>query len=462
MSKITNNIINYIRSYSRYDLKRELLAWLKIIKFYLPVAIPIVAAATAVFIYIKPIPLTKTYLAIGQGGGMYEQMASTYQAFFATQRLDLEPVKTDGLESGLKQAHDEASRVDSSFITSGTASAKQFPGLVSLGSVEAAPLWLFYRGQPIHVDDPFEYFSQRKIAVGTEHTVTHRMFSTLMELNNPGTGERNNFLRLAHSDAADKLRRGEIDAMFIVDGFHSSLIQSLLNDPEIHLMNFTLADAYVRKLPYLQKVTIPKASINLSETIPVNEITLLATSVNLLVESTLHPAVQWAFLMAAQDRNLKTQRFFTTIGPYPAYQDKSFPLSPVAERFYKSGIPSYFSHLPLWLAALIENFWVLLLAIFLIAVPFIKKLSGLRSGASEKLLWKHFWELRHLEDLLGNAKTSVETTEVVQKLQALEYSVSICWVGASHMRHYYNLKRCVSSSLQDAKQQLKRQQEANL
>ena len=227
-------------------------------------------------------------------------------------------------------------------------------------------------------------------------------------------------------------------------------------------MNFTLADAYVRKLPYLQKVTIPKASINLSETIPANEITLLATSVNLLVESTLHPAVQWAFLMAAQDRNLKTQRFFTTIGPYPAYQDKSFPLSPVAERFYKSGVPSYFSHLPLWLAALIENFWVLLLAIFLIAVPFIKKLSGLRSGASEKLLWKHFWELRHLEDLLGNTKTSVETTEVVQKLQALEYSVSKCWVGASHMRHYYNLKRCVSSSLQDAKQQLKRQQEANL
>ena len=341
MSKITNNIINYIRSYSRYDLKRESLAWLKIVKFYLPVAIPIAAAAIAVFIYIKPIPLTKTYLAIGQGGGMYEQMASTYQAYFVTQDLDLELVKTEGLESGLQQAHDDTSRVDSSFVTSGTATAKQYPGLVSLGSVEAAPLWLFYRGKPIHVDDPFEYFSQKSIAVGTEHTVTHRMFTTMMALSNPGTGERSNFLRLAHSDAANKLRKGEIDAMFIVDGFDSSLIQSLLDDPEIHLMDFTLADAYVRKLPYLQKVTIPKASINLSETIPSQEIALLATSVNLLVENTLHPAVQWAFLIAAQDRNLKTQRFFTNTGPYPAYQDKAFPLSPVAERFYKHGVPRF-------------------------------------------------------------------------------------------------------------------------
>lgn len=461
MSKITNNIINYIRSYARFDLKRELLAWLKLVKFYLPVAVPAVAAAIALFVYIKPIPLDKTYLAIGQGGGMYEQMAQTYQTYFANRGLDLEPVKTDGLESGVHQADDDASRVNSTFVISGTSTAQQFPGLVSLGSVEAAPLWLFYRGKPIQVDDPLEYFSQRKIAVGTEHTVTHRMFSTLMELSNPGTGERSNFLQLAHIDAADKLRKGEIDALFIVDGFHSPLIQSLLHDPEIQLMDFALSDAYIRQLPYLQKVTIPKASINLSETVPTREISLLATSVNLLVENSLHPAVQWAFLMAAQDRNLKTQRFFTSIGPYPAYQDKSFPLSPVAERFYKHGVPAFFSYLPLWLSSLIDNFWVLLLAIFLIALPVIKKLSGLRSGASEKLLWKHFWELRHLEDLLSNAKTTDATAGVVQQLQALEYSVAKCWVGAAHMRHYYNLKRCVSSSLQDAEEQLKRQKEAN-
>ena len=461
MSKITNNIINYIRSYFRYDLKRESLAWLKIVKFYLPVAVPVVVAVITLFIYIKPIPLAKTYLAIGQGGGIYEQMASSYKTYFATRDLDLEPVKTEGLEAGLQQAHDDASRIDSSFVISGTATAKQFPGLVSLGSVEAAPLWLFYRGKPIHVDDPFEYFSQKRIAVGSEHTVTHKMFTTMMALSNPGIGERSNFLRLTHGDAANKLRKGEIDAMFIVDGFNSPLIQSLLNDPEIHLTDFRLADAYVRKLPYLQKVSIPKASINLSETLPSQEIALLATSVNLLVETTLHPAVQWAFLMAAQDSNLKTQRFFTNVGPYPAYQDKSFPLSPVAERFYKHGVPSFFSYLPLWLAALIDSFWVLLLAIFLIALPLIKKLSGLRSGASEKLLWKHFWELRHLEDLLGNAKTPTATADVIEKLQALESGVSHCWVGAAHLRHYYNLKRCVSSSLEDAEQQYKHQMAAN-
>lgn len=450
MPNNAHTIISYILKYTRYDLKRELLAWVKIAKFYLPVLIPAMIATVAAFIYIKPVPLNPTYLAIGQGSNLYEALSKSYTAFFDRNNLKLNVVTTSGLQSGLGQLQDEASNVNASFVTSGTATAKDYPNLVSLGSVDAAPLWLFYHGKTVNTDDPFEYFRDKKIAIGADGTVTQRLFTTLMELNNRGTGARTNFLHLPHTEAADRLRNGDIDAMFVVDGYHSPIIQSLLKDPNIQLMTFPLAEAYERKLPFLQKVTVPKASIDIDAVRPAKDVTLLATSVNLLVEKDLHPAMQWAFLMAAQDQNLKSERFFTATGPYPAYQDKSFPLSPVAARFYKNGTPALFEYIPLWLGALIDNLWIVILAAVLVVLPLIKKLSSLRIGASEKLLWKHFWELRYCEDLLHHAESPAQVSMVLVQLHDLAERVDHTWVGAPQIRHYYNLKRCIASCIKDA------------
>ncbi len=79
--------------------------------------------------------------------------------------------------------------------------------------------------------------------------MTYKLFTRLMEMNNPGTGNRPNFQKLAHSDAAKQLRDGKLDAIFIVNNYDSEIIQSLLNDPSIKLMNFPLADAYVKNYP---------------------------------------------------------------------------------------------------------------------------------------------------------------------------------------------------------------------
>ena len=450
-------IAAFIANYARYDLKREIAAWFKVGKFYLPVLVPLLIVAIGLLIAIKPFPNQQTYLAIGQAGSMADQTGREFAAFFRQQGLELNIQNTAGLESGLQQLDAASSRINASFVTSGTATRETYPGLVSLGSVELAPLWLFYRGNAIQVDDPFEFYRDKTIGVGAEGTVTNKLFNRLMELNNPGTGSRPNFLKLPHADAARQLREGSIEAMFIVDGYNSPVIQSLVNDPSIKLMNFPLADAYARKLPFLQKVIVPRASVDIDRIRPSSDITLLASSVNLLVEKDLHPAVQWAFLLAAKDVNLKSEHFFASAADYPKYKDKTFPLSSVAERFYNSGTPALFEYLPLWLAALIDNIWVALLAFFLVIVPFTNKLLGFRSFASKKLLWKHFWEVRFLEDELANSKTKADTVDVLRRMQALEATIAATWTADDDMRHYYNVSRCIAGSIQAAKKQLERQ-----
>ena len=450
MLKKISSVASFITNYARYDLKRECIAWLMVIKYYLPVLAIITIAALVALTLIAPFPKQQTYLAIGQSGSMADQTGREFATYFGNHGLSLNIQNTEGLDSGLHQLDADSSRINASFVTSGTATHDQFPELQSLGSVQVAPLWLFYRGKTIETDDPFEFYKDKLISTGAKGTVTNKLFNRLMELNNPGTGEKGNFLHLTHAEAAQALSNGKIEAMFIVDGFNSSVIQSLLKDPSVKVMNFPLADAYVRKLPFLQKVIVPRASIDIDNIRPQSDVTLLASSVNLLIEKDLHPAIQWAFLLASQDVNLKTEQFFTSAANYPKYKDKSFPLSPIAERFYKSGTPSFFNYLPFWLAALVENIWVELLTLFLVVLPLAKKALGFRSFASKKLLWQHFWELRFLEDELENCKSAEDLKEVISRLKLLESTVTNTWVEDQDMRHYYNLTRCIATTLQNA------------
>ncbi|MCX5494403.1 hypothetical protein OSH11_06805 [Kaistia dalseonensis] len=444
------NIFNHFRLYARHDLGRELSVWGKIGQFYLPVAIVVALAAAATFFYVQPFPGRDTVLATGQRGTVTDQLGEAFESFFKRNGLTLQIESRTGLDEIENDLRDPDSRVNASFVVSGAGSPADYPALVSLGNVAIAPLWLFYRGDTLSVDDPFEYYRDKPIAIGAPGTVSQKLFKTLMELNNPGTGDKPNFLKLPHAEAADRLLAGDIDALFIVDGYSSPIVQRLLHSPDIKLMNFPLVDAYVRRLPFLQKVTVPRGSIDISEVQPAADVAMLASGVNLLVEKDVHPTVQWAFLLAARELNLKTDNFFPSAGNLPQYKDRGFPLSSVATRFYTSGVPSFFGYMPFWLASLLENVWVVLFALFLLALPIFKRLIGYRGFASQKLLWLHFWELRYLEDELKESRTAGQASAVLEGLRHLDEQVAATWVVDDQMRHYFNLRRCVGSAIQDA------------
>lgn len=454
MTKQLNSISVFIRNYVRYDLRRELAAWLKIGQYYLPLILLAAIGIGAALISIKPFPDKNTYLAMGQSGSFSDQTGREFAEYFRKHGLELTIQNMAGLESGLQQLESNNSNVNASFVTSGTATRENYPNLVSLGSVQIAPLWLFYRGEKVVTDDPFEFYKDKQINIGAEGTVANKLFLRLMELNNPGTGVQKNFLQLTHAEAAEQLRNGKIDAMFIVDGINSTIVESLIHDPSIRLMNFPLADAYIKNLPSLQKVVVPRASIDIAHTRPQADITLLASSVNLLIEQNLDPAIQWAFLLAAKDSNLKTEHFFSSSANYPKYQDKSFPLSDIADRFYTTGTPGLFNYLPIWFAALIENIWVELVAFFLVILPVMKKVFGFRTFTSKRLLARLFWEMRFLEDEALHCKSKSELEDVIARLQDLEKTAAATWIEDQELRFYFNLSKGVNSSIQAARKQM--------
>ncbi len=58
--------------------------------------------------------------------------------------------------------------------------------------------------------------------------------------------------------------------------------------------------------PSRQTVVVPMGSIDLDRIRPDRDVTLLASTIDLLVEKGTHPAVQWALLIAALDTSTRS------------------------------------------------------------------------------------------------------------------------------------------------------------
>jgi hypothetical protein len=112
-------------------------------------------------------------------------------------------------------------------------------------------------------------------------------------------------------------------------------------------------------------------------------VTLLSSTVTLLIEADLHPALQWGFLLAARDYQSSHYEDFSAGVAFPQYIDKSVPLSSVAERYFNDGVPTVFSYLPIFYASIVERIWIWVLTAFLMGYPIFHMVLNLRNSTNK-------------------------------------------------------------------------------
>jgi hypothetical protein len=142
----------------------------------------------------------------------------------------------------------------------------------------------------------------------------------------------------------------------------------------------THASAYDKHLPFVKVLTLPAASIDFARQIPRKDVSLLATTTNLAVNKEMHPALQLMLLAAVRDAQRTSQNLFlSNEEKFPAYMDKSIPISEAASDFYDYGVPQTMRYLPFWLAGLIDRIWVYVLTLLAIIIPLSQLNFNLRS-----------------------------------------------------------------------------------
>jgi hypothetical protein len=255
---------------------------------------------------------------------------------------------------------------------------------------------------------------------------------------------RDHFLSLTHAEAAARLIKGDVDAMFVVDGIDSPIVQKLLSTPGIHLFNFGLVPAYTKQMPVLDMVTIPRGSLNLQTIYPKEDIHMIASTTTLLVLEDTHPAIQLLFLMAADHISNDRNQFFAKPEFFPVYLDHSVPLSPVAKRFYDNGPPVLAQLLPLWLASFVDRMWLLVLGTLAVAYPLYRAVLGYRRFRSELLITGAYEELMELEAAIRQADAQERLGALLTELDQLEIEVSSTGISTDNMSSLYSLKSALN------------------
>lgn len=377
------------------------------------------------FRFVQPAPPDHIVITTGGEGGAYYHFAGRYAAILAKNGIALEVRPSAGSLENIQRL--EAGEAQVGFVQGGVlkpregdaAYAFEASPLQSLGSVFYEPVWVFYRGA--RKIERLTDLAGKRIAIGQEGSGVRQLAQQLLEANDIPSG--GHLLPLSGLKAAEELQQGRIDAAFIIAAQEAPVVQVLLRSPGIQVMSFSQADAYQRRFPFLTRLTMPHGVVDLVRDFPAEDVTLVAPAANLVVRGDLHPALQSLLLQAASEVHGGVG-FFQDRGEFPAYKDPLLPLSPEADRYYKSGAPFLQRYLPFWLAVLIDRLIVLAVPIVALLIPLLKVAPSIYAWRVRSKVFRCYGELKFLENDLKQHFDRGRLPEYRERLDAIDEEAS--------------------------------------
>lgn len=373
--------------------RRELLI------FALPALVLIAAAFALAWQFVRPAPPKKIVISTGAPGGAYHYFGERYRDKLAQDGIEVELRPSSGAVENLRRLKTDDS-VDVGFLQGGIANEPDSDDLATLGSMYLEPVWVFHRKADARLDR-IDQLKGRRIAVGTAGSGAQLFALQLLAANGFATDDPR-LVALGGMDAVAALRRGDVEAFFVVGAPQAPVVDALLHTPDIGLLSFAQADGYVRHFPHLVKITLPRGAIDIRGDQPPRDVQLLAATANLVVKADIHPAIVTLLLKHARDIH-SPPGLLQAANSFPAPQDHALPIHPMARRFYDSGPPLLQRYLPFWLAVLIDRLFVMLLPLFAVVIPLSKVIPAIYNWRMRARVYRWYGELKFLEAEIDRA-----------------------------------------------------------
>ena len=377
-------------------------------------------------------------ITAGTPGSSFETNALNYRRILARSGVSLKIVSSQGSLENLERLQSASIHVDVGFVQGGVTNGSSGIRLVSLGSVSYQPLIVFHRGStPMHL---LSDLSGKRVAVGPPGSGTRALALTLLGVNGIKPGGPTTLLDFEAEEAAKALLDGSVDAAFLMgDSASQQIMRQLLLSPGIQMLNFSQADAYSRRFPYLNKLEFPMGSIDFGKNIPAQDIYLVAPTVELLARPGLHPALSDLLLEAAQEVHggaslLKRKNEF------PAPLEQGFPISTEASRYYKSGKTFLYRSLPFWLASLVNPILVAIVPVIVLLIPGLKAIPFIFRLRMRLRIYRSYRALLTLERDVIETVDPAKYDDLLSRLDHIEQEVYRMKVPASFADQFYALR----------------------
>ncbi len=391
--------------------------------------------------YLQPFPDRHIYIGSSYQGGDWYQMAEASAKFLSEKGLDGQVVVTKGAVDNVNRLIDPADPVNAAYTYGITLDEAQRERVVSLGSISYEPIWVFYRKSRMGTLDSLRDLLRHRVALGPKGSGSYAVASKIMKIYEVDITGHDNFIPDDFENSARRFMEGGADALIIVSTAWDPIVQTLMRTPGVELMNFKNAEAFDKKDNSLESVRLPAGSISIYPQIPVQDVSLVATTTSVVVKKEMHPDLQLALLMTMKKMNRASENlFFARRNEFPAYVDPAVPISPVAAKFYDYGPPQAMRYLPFWIAGFVDRAWLLLLGLVAIFYPLSKlnlHVRKLRFVVHERPLYEELLEIdKRVSTRILSAEEKIAIHKRLDSINrhAVEHTIPI-----GEEPHYFDL-----------------------
>ena len=413
-----------------------------------PAILAIALVCAIAYLLVDPTPPSHVTISTGQENSGYEDFAKKYAAALARYHIKATLQPSLGSQENLHrlvastaQRDSDPGRTDIAFVQSGSTDEAEAvrTGLVSLGSLFTEPIWLFYRDT--HDISQLTQLKGLKINVGPDGTGVPKLFKKLLSVN--GVAPEDLTLgALLNTPATVELLEGRIDGLVFSSAPDALLIQMLLQTPGIKLFDFTQAEAYTRRFPFLSHVVLPRGIVDLGRDLPPKDYHLIAPTATLVARASLHPALIDMFVQDASEIH-GGAGWFRRQGEFPTASYTEIPVARDAAKFYKNGPPFLQHYMPFWLANFFERMWVVIVAVGALLLPLSRVVPPLYVWKVRSRVYRWYGELRTVEQAIEDVppeRRDAVYTEQLQHLNAIEERVNQISIPLSFATELYGLR----------------------
>jgi uncharacterized protein len=406
-----------------------------------PAAIAVAATCLLAYWLVDPSPPPRLTMSTGQENSAYETFGKKYADALAKFGIHVTLKRSLGSQENLLRLNDPDSGVDVAFVQSGSTEQEEAErkGLVSLGSLFTEPVWLFFRDT--RKITSLTQLKGLKINVGPEGTGVPELFRKLLSVN--GVEPKDLKLgALENTPATVALLDGRIDGLVFSSAPDAPLIQMLLQTPGIRLFDFTQAEAYTRRFPFLSHVVLPRGIVDLGRDLPPRDYQLIAPTATLVARADLHPALVDLLVQSASDIH-GDAGWFHRKDEFPTARFTEIPVSPAAQKFYKNGPPLLQRYLPFWLANFFGRMWVVVVALGALVLPLSRIIPPIYVWKVRSRVYRWYGQLRAveqaIEDVPREAPGSIYAAQL-RRLNEIEERVNRISIPLSFADELYGLR----------------------
>ena len=242
--------------------------------------------------------------------------------------------------------------------------------------------------------------------------------------------------------AAEALLGGYLDAMVLVTAPESPVVERLLRAPGVALMDVAQADAYARRFPFLQPVTLPRGVVDLAADIPPHDVALLATTTSLLTREQTHPALRQLFAQAAQGLH-SGAGWFNRARDFPNTRTSELPVSPEGDRAINGTPPFWQRYLPFWASNLLERMWLVIGGLIVLLLPLSRVVPPLYTYRVRQRIFRWYARLRGVEAKVEEGLG--ERDELLNELDELDRVTNGITVPLAHADELFALRNNIDA-----------------